>query len=159
MKNHELEKKRKSLKYTSVNFAEMVGMHTNKYSEIENMKIQPTKEQAMSIALELDCDVNTLFPKGYIKFEKIYPTETPRLLEESNAKMSVAYLLKRTNLSQKEEEIISMRVGLADGITHSLEEVGYELGVTRERVRQWEAKAHERIRQSVEQSELRLIIK
>ena len=39
-----------------------------------------------------------------------------------------------------------MRHGLTDGITHTLEEVGKEFGVTRERIRQIEAKAHERIR-------------
>ena len=40
-----------------------------------------------------------------------------------------------------------MRHGLVDGITHTLEEVGKEFGVTRERIRQIEAKAHEKIRQ------------
>jgi RNA polymerase primary sigma factor len=40
-----------------------------------------------------------------------------------------------------------MRHGLLDGITHTLEEVGQEFGVTRERIRQIEAKAHEKIRQ------------
>jgi RNA polymerase primary sigma factor len=39
-----------------------------------------------------------------------------------------------------------MRHGLVDGITHTLEEVGAEFGVTRERIRQIEAKAHEKIR-------------
>ncbi len=39
-----------------------------------------------------------------------------------------------------------MRHGLIDGITHTLEEVGQKFGVTRERIRQIEAKAHEKIR-------------
>ncbi len=49
-------------------------------------------------------------------------------------------------LSPKERKILEMRHGLVDGITHTLEEVGKEFGVTRERIRQIEAKAHEKIR-------------
>ncbi|OHA24152.1 MAG: hypothetical protein A3B11_01425 [Candidatus Taylorbacteria bacterium RIFCSPLOWO2_01_FULL_44_26] len=51
------------------------------------------------------------------------------------------------DLSEKERRILEMRHGLTDGITHTLEEVGREFGVTRERIRQIEAKAHEKIRQ------------
>ncbi len=49
-------------------------------------------------------------------------------------------------LSPKERKILELRNGLADGIAHTLEEVGKEFGVTRERIRQIEAKAHEKIR-------------
>jgi RNA polymerase primary sigma factor len=52
-----------------------------------------------------------------------------------------------SELSDKEREILEMRHGLKDGITHTLEEVGQKFGVTRERIRQIEAKAHEKIRQ------------
>ncbi len=51
------------------------------------------------------------------------------------------------DLSEKERKILEMRHGLNDGVTHTLEEVGKEFGVTRERIRQIEAKAHEKIRQ------------
>jgi len=51
------------------------------------------------------------------------------------------------DLSLKERKILEMRHGLIDGVTHTLEEVGLEFGVTRERIRQIEAKAHEKIRQ------------
>lgn len=50
------------------------------------------------------------------------------------------------DLSEKERRIIEMRYGLEDGISHTLEEVGREFGVTRERIRQIEAKVHEKIR-------------
>ncbi len=48
-------------------------------------------------------------------------------------------------LSPREQKILEMRYGLGDGVTHTLEEVGQEFGVTRERIRQIEAKALEKI--------------
>ena len=51
------------------------------------------------------------------------------------------------DLSPKERRILEMRHGLYDGVMRTLEEVGKEFGVTRERIRQIEAKAHEKIRQ------------
>ena len=50
------------------------------------------------------------------------------------------------DLSPREQKILKMRFGLDDGITHTLEEVGNEFGVTRERIRQIEAKSLEKIR-------------
>ena len=50
------------------------------------------------------------------------------------------------DLSPKEQKIIEMRYGLHDGISHTLEEVGREFAVTRERIRQIEAKVHDKIR-------------
>lgn len=50
------------------------------------------------------------------------------------------------DLPPKEKKIIEMRNGLIDGIYHTLEDVGKEFGVTRERIRQIEAKALEKMR-------------
>ena len=49
-------------------------------------------------------------------------------------------------LSAREQKIIKMRFGLDDGIPHTLEEVGKEFNVTRERIRQIEAKVLEKLR-------------
>ena len=49
-------------------------------------------------------------------------------------------------LNHKERKILEMRYGLIDGIQHTLERVGEEFGVTRERIRQIEAKVHEKLR-------------
>jgi len=49
-------------------------------------------------------------------------------------------------LTDKERTIIELRYGLTDGISHTLEEVGRKFDVTRERIRQIEAKVHEKIR-------------
>src|SRR3989344_349308 len=51
------------------------------------------------------------------------------------------------DLQPREQKILKMRFGLDDGVTHTLEEVGNEFGFTRERIRQIEFKALEKIRQ------------
>ena len=50
------------------------------------------------------------------------------------------------DLTPREQKILEMRFGLIDGVSHTLEEVGKEFDVTRERIRQIEAKALEKIR-------------
>lgn len=51
-----------------------------------------------------------------------------------------------SELSPREQKILEMRFGLVDGVSHTLEEVGLEFDVTRERIRQIEAKALEKIK-------------
>ncbi len=57
-------------------------------------------------------------------------------------------------VSPREQKILKMRFGLEDGITHTLEEIGQEFGVTRERIRQIEAKALDRIKKHPEAKKL-----
>ncbi len=59
------------------------------------------------------------------------------------------------DLDPREQKILKMRFGLEDGVTHTLEEVGEEFGVTRERIRQIESKALERIREHMDVDKLR----
>lgn len=51
-----------------------------------------------------------------------------------------------SELSPREQRILKMRFGLESGRTHTLEEVGQEFGVTRERIRQIEAKALQKLK-------------
>ena len=59
------------------------------------------------------------------------------------------------DLDPREQKILRMRFGLEDGVTHTLEEVGEEFGVTRERIRQIESKALEKIREHIDINKLR----
>jgi RNA polymerase primary sigma factor len=56
-----------------------------------------------------------------------------------NLKEVTAHVLH--TLSAREERVVKMRFGLEDGLEHTLEEVGQAFAVTRERIRQIEAKA------------------
>jgi RNA polymerase primary sigma factor len=58
-------------------------------------------------------------------------------------------------LSRREREVLEMRFGLIDGQSHTLEEVGKVLGVTRERIRQIEAKALRKLRHPIRSRKLR----
>lgn len=58
-------------------------------------------------------------------------------------------------LSDREREVLEMRFGLRDGQDHTLEEVGKHFGVTRERIRQIEAKALRKLRHPTRSRQLR----
>jgi RNA polymerase primary sigma factor len=58
-------------------------------------------------------------------------------------------------LSERERKVLEMRFGLKDGNARTLEEVGQEFGVTRERIRQIEAKALRKLRHPIRSRKLR----
>ena len=80
---------------------------------------------------------NTIIGYGYLfkALGGIQKIEGMHLLEEENP----------CRLTPRECKILEMRYGLKDGVTHDLETVGREFDVTRERIRQIEAKALEKI--------------
>jgi len=49
-------------------------------------------------------------------------------------------------LTDRERKVLELRFGLKDGVSRTLEEVGHEFKVTRERIRQIEAKALKRLK-------------
>jgi RNA polymerase primary sigma factor len=60
-----------------------------------------------------------------------------------------------SGLSDRERKVLEMRFGLKDGTARTLEEVGQEFGVTRERIRQIEAKALRKLRHPIRSRKLR----
>jgi RNA polymerase primary sigma factor len=60
-----------------------------------------------------------------------------------------------SSLSERERKVLEMRFGLKDGQGRTLEEVGQEFGVTRERIRQIEAKALRKLRHPIRSKKLR----
>jgi RNA polymerase primary sigma factor len=73
-----------------------------------------------------------------------------------NLREQTAEVLK--TLSPREEKIIKMRFGLMDGSEHTLEEVGQHFAVTRERIRQIEAKALRKLRHPSRSQRLRAFL-
>jgi RNA polymerase primary sigma factor len=58
------------------------------------------------------------------------------------------------SLSQREEQILRIRYGFHDGATRTLQETGEHFGISRERVRQIESRALEKLRRAIELQEL-----
>ncbi len=73
-----------------------------------------------------------------------------------NLRSQTAQVLK--SLTPREEKVIKMRFGLDDGSEHTLEEVGQSFAVTRERIRQIEAKALRKLRHPSRSRRLRQFV-
>ncbi|MBI4235264.1 RNA polymerase sigma factor RpoD [Candidatus Peregrinibacteria bacterium] len=82
--------------------------------------------------------------------EALSPSEsTNRQLLKENIHEMLQYL------SPRERKIIEMRFGLKDGVGHTLEEVGQEFNVTRERIRQIEAKVLQKLKEHPTSAKIR----
>ena len=122
---------------TAEEVAAEMGLEIEKVRHI--IKIYQT---ATSLEAPVGDDEDNSVLADFIEDENIVPpsTEAARNL----LKERLGDIL--TNLDERERKIIFMRFGLEDGVTHTLEEVGQVFGVTRERIRQIQAKALEKIR-------------
>lgn len=112
--------------------------------EVEKVRyIQKISQDTVSLESPVGEDEEDSTLGEFIEDEKaITPSQTAarRLLKD--------WLIQILDtLSPRERKILDMRFGLSDGITHTLEEVGKEFRVTRERIRQIEAKALQKIRE------------
>ncbi|MBI2113401.1 MAG: sigma-70 family RNA polymerase sigma factor [Candidatus Wildermuthbacteria bacterium] len=116
--------------------AEM-GLEVEKIRQIERIS-----QETVSLETPVGEDDEDSVLAEFVEDEKVPPpsVEAARNLLKERLKSILV------DLSPREQKILAMRFGLDDGVTHTLEEVGKEFGVTRERIRQIEAKSLEKIR-------------
>jgi len=140
----------------------------SKYTQVRRQLIQELGRDPLAeeIAAEMGIDVDKVRHIQKIS-QEVLSIETPIGDEEDStlsdfipdernatpsqltARAMLRDLIKEImiDLTEREQQILKMRFGLDDGISHTLEEVGKAFGVTRERIRQIEAKALEKIRE------------
>jgi RNA polymerase primary sigma factor len=113
-------------------------------------KIMRLSQEPMSLEMPIGQEDNSLLG-DFIEDDKVMgPVDAASrqlLKEQIRSALGV--------LSEREREVLEMRFGLADGQDHTLEEVGKHFGVTRERIRQIEAKALRKLRHPTRSRQLR----
>lgn len=106
-------------------------------------QVQKISQKTISLETPVGKDDGDSTLLEFIRDEKIAPPSSKAsktILREQLEEILI-------DLTPREQKILSMRFGLKDGVNHTLEEVGQVFGVTRERIRQIEAKALGKIRQ------------
>jgi RNA polymerase primary sigma factor len=122
-------------------------MHTTKDKVEHIMKIsQETVSLESPVGEEEDSKLGDFIEDK----ESLSPQE---MTVRSLMKGDLGVFLK--HLTPREQKILKMRFGLEDGRTHTLEEVGKEFGVTRERIRQIEAKALQKLKKHDQSKQLK----
>ncbi len=115
-----------------------MGVPVEKIHVIENIS-----QETVSLEQPVGDDDDKSTLENFIPDDKILRPDQ----ESSRRILSDQIKAVLEELNPKERKILEMRYGLTDGIQHTLERVGEEFGVTRERIRQIEAKVHEKLRQ------------
>jgi RNA polymerase primary sigma factor len=123
-----------------------MGIPVEKIHVIENIS-----QETVSLEQPVGDDDDKSTLENFIPDDKILRPD-----QESSRRILSDQIREVLNeLNPKERRILEMRYGLLDGIQHTLERVGEEFGVTRERIRQIEAKVHEKLRQHAKISRLK----
>jgi RNA polymerase primary sigma factor len=138
-------------KQVSRRLAQVLGRDPQPEEIAVEMGVEPEKiyqvEKINQDTLSLENPIGSDDDEKSTLGDFIADDKIPSPIQESSERILTEQVRAILNdLSPKERKILEMRHGLMDGIYHTLEEVGKEFGVTRERIRQIEAKALEKIR-------------
>lgn len=110
--------------------SEETGFSTDKIRKILKIAQEP-------ISLETPVGDDDSHLRDFL--EDVKTASPPEMVSKMNLREQLGHVL--STLTEREAKVIEMRFGLRDGNEHTLEEVGQEFQVTRERIRQIEAKA------------------
>ena len=111
--------------------------------EVEKVRhIQRISQETVSLETPVGEDDEDSVLAEFVEDEKVPPPSVDAARTLLRARLQEIL----DDLAPREQKILALRFGLEDGVTHTLEEVGEAFGVTRERIRQIEAKALEKIR-------------
>lgn len=125
--------------------ADELGMSPDKVREILRLSQEPVSLET-PIGEEEDSHLGDFIPDD----DALSPADAASI---SLLKEQLAEVLK--TLTPRESKVLSLRFGLEDGHPRTLEEVGSQFGVTRERIRQIEAKALRKLRHPSRSKKLR----
>lgn len=183
-KNVNLETERLKLGLTQVQLAEKIGISNVTYSGIESLRLYPQKKSQQKICVFFKKTPAYLFPPWLETFSTRWKEmekektvvlnsdllsssqfvllgggqdEMQQTAENSILKSKIEHCMEE--LSPREKKILEMRFGFKDGVTHTFEEVAREFGITRERVRQIEFKAYEKLQCMPGFKELKCFVK
>jgi RNA polymerase primary sigma factor len=129
---------------TDEEIAKEMDIEIGKIAEIRKIKQNPTS-LATPIGEEKDSKLQDIIPDDWSQSPEDYATG-------EYLKNQLHEILD--SLQDRERRVLSLRFGLDDGVSRTLEEVGKEFGVTRERIRQIEAKALKKLKEKSAQQKL-----
>lgn len=129
---------------TDEEVAKEMDIEVEKIAQIRKIKQNPTS-LATPIGEEKDSKLQDILPDDWSQSPEDYATG-------EYLKNQLHEILD--SLQDRERRVLSLRFGLDDGVSRTLEEVGKEFGVTRERIRQIEAKALKKLKEKSTQQKL-----
>jgi len=129
---------------TDEEIAKEMDIEVEKIAQIRKIKQNPTS-LATPIGEEKDSKLQDIIPDDWSQSPEDYATG-------EYLKNQLHDILD--SLQDRERRVLSLRFGLDDGVSRTLEEVGKEFGVTRERIRQIEAKALKKLKEKSTQQKL-----